>query len=117
MSEVDLAKSWEEFCDLLRDAGRQVLDASPDDDFDRAEGLRYVTRLAANFLKANLEEADPARAVLNQSGVKIGLDNPTTPTGEPVCRPDSNTGCAAASTMPTPSAWGRSAEAWGLPKG
>ena len=76
MSEVDLAKSWEEFCDLLRDAGRQVLDASPDDDFDRAEGLRYVTRLASNFLKANLEEADPARAILSQSGVKIGLDNP-----------------------------------------
>ncbi|MCY4133714.1 MAG: DUF1214 domain-containing protein [bacterium] len=76
MSEVDLAKCWEEFCDLLRDAGRQVLDASPDDDFDRAEGLRYVTRLASNFLRANLEESDPARATLNQSGVKIGLDNP-----------------------------------------
>lgn len=76
MSEIDLANSWEDFCDALRDAGRQVLDASPDDDFDRAEGLRYVTRLAANFLKANLEESDPARAMLNQSGVKIGLDNP-----------------------------------------
>ena len=76
MSEVDLAKSWEEFCDMLRDAGRQVLDAAPDDDFDRAEGLRYVSRLAGNFVRANLEEADPARAILNQSGVKIGLDNP-----------------------------------------
>ncbi len=76
MSEIDLANSWEEFCDMLRDAGRQVLDAAPDDDFDRAEGLRYVTRLAANFLKANLEESDPARAILNQVGVKIGLDNP-----------------------------------------
>ena len=112
MSEVDLAQSWEEFCDSLRDAGRQVLEAAPDDDFDRAEGLRYVTRLATNFLKANLEEADPARAILNQVGVKIGLDNRTTPTGEPGCRPDSNTGCAAGSTTPTPSEWGRSAAAW-----
>ncbi len=76
MSEIDLARSWDEFCDALRDAGRKVLDASPDDDLDRAEGLRYVTRLARNFLQANLEEADPARAILNQSGVKIGLDNP-----------------------------------------
>ncbi len=76
VSEIDLAGSWEGFCDALRGAGRQVLEAAPDDDFDRAEGLRYVTRLATNFLRANLEEADPARALLNQSGVKIGLDNP-----------------------------------------
>ena len=76
MTELDLAKTWDEFCDMLRDAGHQALAAAPDDDFDRAEGLRYVTRLATNFLKANLEESDPARAILNQAGVKIGLDNP-----------------------------------------
>ena len=76
MSEIDLAKSWDEFCAALRDAGRQVLDSAPDDDFDRAEGLRYVTRLASNFLRANLEESDPSRAILSESGAKIGLDNP-----------------------------------------
>ncbi|WP_420640048.1 DUF1214 domain-containing protein [Candidatus Poriferisocius sp.] len=76
MSQIDWAGTWNQLCDALRDAGHKVLEAAPDDDFDRAEGLRYVTRVAANFLRANLEEADPARAVLNQSGVKIGLDNP-----------------------------------------
>ena len=50
MSDAGLTESWEEFCDSLRDAGRKVLDAAPDDDFDRAEGLRYVTRLAAQLL-------------------------------------------------------------------
>ena len=67
---------WEEFCDALRSAGRVVLDAAPDDTLDRAEGLRYVGRLATHALHSFLEESDPAHPRLSASTPKIGGDNP-----------------------------------------
>jgi len=74
-SVVD-GKAWEEFCEALRSAGRVVLDAAPDDAFDRAEGLRYVSRLATHALRSFLEESDPAHPRLSASTPKIGGDNP-----------------------------------------
>ena len=68
--------AWDEFCERLKAAGHQVLDAAPDDPLARAEGLRYVSRLARHFLKATLEDADPAAAVMSTETPKIGLDNP-----------------------------------------
>jgi hypothetical protein len=68
--------AWDEFCDRLKATGHQVLAAAPDDPFDRAEGLRYVSRLARVFLRSTLEDADPARAALGGETPKIGLDNP-----------------------------------------
>ena len=68
--------AWEAFCDQLKAAGRNALDAAPPNDFDRAEGLRYVTRLARAFMRSALEDADPALARLNLESPKIGLDNP-----------------------------------------
>jgi hypothetical protein len=68
--------AWNEFCDRLKAAGDDVLAHSPDDDFDRAVGLRYVARLAAHFLHQGLDESDPATATLTTTSPKIGLDNP-----------------------------------------
>ncbi|MDG2308646.1 MAG: DUF1214 domain-containing protein [Candidatus Binatia bacterium] len=68
--------AWDEFCDRLKSAGHEVLDAASEDPFERAEGLRYLTRLTRNFLKAAVEESDPAAPVLSTENPKIGLDNP-----------------------------------------
>ncbi|MCP4040322.1 MAG: DUF1214 domain-containing protein [bacterium] len=70
------ARAWDEFCERLKAAGHQALDAAPENALDRAEGLRYVTRLARAFLRSTLEDADPALARLNTESPKIGLDNP-----------------------------------------
>jgi hypothetical protein len=70
------AKAWDTFCDQLRATGHAVLDAAPDDPFDRAEGLRYVTRLATHFLRSTIETSDPGGARLSTESPKIGLDNP-----------------------------------------
>ena len=67
---------WDAFCERVREVGHQVLAEAPDDPFDRAEGLRYVTRLARHFLRASLEDADPAAVRLTTETPKIGLDNP-----------------------------------------
>jgi len=70
------AKAWDDFCEQLKQVGHQVLDAAPEDPFERAEGLRYVTRLTRAFLRSTIEDADPAKATLNRESPKIGLDNP-----------------------------------------
>ncbi len=72
----DEAAAWDAFCDQLRATGHAVLDAAPDDPFDRAEGLRYVTRLTSHFLRSTIEAADPGAAILSTESPKIGLDNP-----------------------------------------
>ena len=70
--------AWEAFCESLRRSGHAVLEAAPDDAFDRAEGLRYVSRLARHFLRATLEEADPATAVLSSSTSQLFIKAATT---------------------------------------
>ena len=73
----DDVRAWDVFCDRLREAGHSVLEASPDDAFDRAEGLRYVSRLARNFLRNATETTQPPRPTLGYAeSPKIGLDNP-----------------------------------------
>lgn len=67
--------AWDEFCEHLRRAGRNVIDRAPDDVFDRAEGLRYVGRIARHALKSFIEERDAAAPVI--AGLpKLGGDNP-----------------------------------------
>jgi hypothetical protein len=73
-------KSWEEFCDQLKLAGT-VLHASgaPNDSFNQAEGIRYLTRLTRAGLEAFVEYSDPAFPVLRRmvhETVKMGADNP-----------------------------------------
>ncbi len=73
----DDRRAWDDFCDRLKATGHRALDAAPDDDFDRAEGLRYVIRLARSFLRNATETTQPARLELGHAeSPKIGLDNP-----------------------------------------
>lgn len=73
-------RTWDEFCDSLKRAGRQVLrDEAPATELDRAEGWRYLTRLLRIGLEMHLEFADPDFpgffAPSHETG-KIGADNP-----------------------------------------
>jgi hypothetical protein len=67
---------WRDFCRAIERAGGLVIEAAPDDTFDRAEGLRYVARLARHALKTFIDERDPAAPVLSTEAPKIGGDNP-----------------------------------------
>lgn len=79
-ARVISGQSWEDFCDGLKAAGQVILrDASPRDALDRAEGFRYLSRLARTALEQYLEFADPAAPVFRRPShetVKIGADNP-----------------------------------------
>jgi hypothetical protein len=71
---------WDEFCDALKQAGRQVLrPETPADVLDRAEGWRYLTRLLRIGLEMHLEFADPdfpGFFLPSHETGKIGADNP-----------------------------------------
>ena len=73
-------KSWEEFCDNLKSAGAVLMyPGAPDDPFQQAEGIRYLTRLTRAALEAFVEYNDPAFPVLRRmvhETVKMGADNP-----------------------------------------
>jgi Protein of unknown function (DUF1214) len=72
--------AWEEFCETLKSAGAVVLrDRSPKGALDRAEGYRYLSRLARLALEKFVEHADPAAPCfyrLSHETGKIGCDNP-----------------------------------------
>lgn len=78
--DVISGQAWDDFCDALKRAGRQVLRAeTPATPLDRAEGWRYLTRLLRLGLEMHLEFADPDFpgffAPSHETG-KIGADNP-----------------------------------------
>ncbi len=80
LDDVLTGRAWEEFCDTLKRAGRQVLrDEAASSELDRAEGWRYLTRLLRIGLEMHLEFADPDFpgffAPSDETG-KIGADNP-----------------------------------------
>ncbi len=72
--------SWEQFCDTLKRAGQQILrPEAPDDAFTRAEGWRYLSRLARVALEMHVEYADPRWPGFikpSHETVKIGADSP-----------------------------------------
>ncbi|HUP91837.1 MAG TPA: DUF1214 domain-containing protein [Solimonas sp.] len=78
--DVVSGKAWDEFCETLKRAGRQVLrPEAPAGALDRAEGFRYLSRLLRIGLEMHLEFADPDFpgffAPSHETG-KIGADNP-----------------------------------------
>lgn len=80
IDRVRTGKSWDEFCDALKAAGKVVLsEAAPDDMLNRSEGFRYLSRLTRAGLEAFIEYADPLAPELHRpihETVKIGADNP-----------------------------------------
>ncbi len=79
-SRVLEGRSWSDFCRALEHAGAVVLrEGSPRDAFERAEGFRYLSRLARVALEQFVECADPAFPVLRRPAhetAKMGADNP-----------------------------------------
>jgi hypothetical protein len=71
-------EAWSEFCRGLELAGQVVLaDAAPDSPLDRAEGFRYLSRLARGLIYSCVENADPDFPRFQDLElVKIGADNP-----------------------------------------
>jgi hypothetical protein len=71
---------WRQFCKDLERAGETVLSApGAESPLDRAEGLRYLTRLLRIGLEMQLEWADPNCPGFYQAShetAKIGADNP-----------------------------------------
>lgn len=75
---TDPSAAWSEFCRVLERAGEVILrEAAPDTPLDRAEGFRYLSRLARGMLYSCVENADPDRPRLQELDlVKVGADNP-----------------------------------------
>jgi hypothetical protein len=75
-----LKSSWKNFCRDLESAGDIVLESDlVGSELDRAEGLRYITRLLRIGLDMNLEHANadmPSFYQASHETAKIGADNP-----------------------------------------
>jgi hypothetical protein len=79
LRKVDTAEAWDEFCALLQKAGSVVLrEDMARSTFDRAEGLRYLTRLLRAGLFSFVEHPGVRHPVFRPMPdlVKMGLDNP-----------------------------------------
>jgi hypothetical protein len=80
MQRVLDGRSWDDFCDALRAAGRVILaPATPVTELDRAEGWRYLSRLTRIALETHLEYSDPDFPVfyaICHATAKMGADNP-----------------------------------------
>ncbi len=80
VQRVVSGKSWDDFCEQLKLAGTVLKYAgTPQDPFNQAEGLRYLSRLTRAGLEAFVEYADPSFPVFKRmvhETVKMGADNP-----------------------------------------
>jgi hypothetical protein len=72
--------SWVEFCEQLKLAGNVLkYPGTPQDAFQQAEGIRYLTRLTRAGLEAFVEYNNPGFPVFKtmvHETVKLGADNP-----------------------------------------
>lgn len=79
-SRVASGQAWEDFCERLKEAGKIVLrPETPSNEIDRAEGLRYLSRLTRMALEVCFENSDPDfPSLLNipNATAKAGADNP-----------------------------------------
>lgn len=69
-------KSWNAFCDTLRDAGQTVLDSAPECELDRVEGFRYLSRLTSHALERFNSKENPTNPLINYNAPRIGGYNP-----------------------------------------
>jgi len=73
-------EQWDQFCEGLKAAGREILGtASGADEVSQAEGLRYLTRLLRGAIEREIEYADPLDPFMSSTKnerLKWGLDNP-----------------------------------------
>lgn len=80
VAKVVSGAAWDEFCDLLRDAGREVLRPGiHGDPLDIAEGYRMITRLLRGQLESTLEYGYPKHPHLIcacHETIKIVAENP-----------------------------------------
>lgn len=80
VARVMEGRTWEDFCDALKQAGSVVLaDTVPEDPQDRAEGWRYLTRLTRAALNFFLEVPAPEAPAFTRAvdeTIKLGMDNP-----------------------------------------
>ncbi|MCX7056334.1 MAG: DUF1214 domain-containing protein [Proteobacteria bacterium] len=80
VSNVMTAAAWDAFCDGIKSAGKTILrPETPASELDRAEGLRYLSRLTRVSLEMMLECADAEFPIFYQASnttIKIGADNP-----------------------------------------
>ena len=69
--------AWADFCDSLKAAGA-LIEQRSDNDLERAEGYRFLTRLLRGGLHSYFEGGDPRHPVITTmpDQVKIGSDNP-----------------------------------------
>ncbi|MFP6640576.1 MAG: DUF1214 domain-containing protein [Myxococcota bacterium] len=71
--------AWTDFCQALERAGSVILEHSERDPLERAEGLRYLSRMTRLGLERYVEYADPLAPVLYRpvhETQKYGVDNP-----------------------------------------
>ncbi len=80
LQETNTQDIWAKFCRELEAAGQNVLNAPlAQTSLDKAEGVRYLTRLLRIGLDMHLENADAAFPSFYQAShatAKIGADNP-----------------------------------------
>ena len=77
--KIGNAEAWSDFCELLKKAGDVILrDDLDTSEFDRGEGLRYLSRLLRAGLFSFMENPGPEYPVFRAmpDGVRMGLDNP-----------------------------------------
>jgi hypothetical protein len=72
---------WEEYCDALKRAGRLLRrPEAPQDAYNQAEGMRYLSRMVRAGLEALVEAGDAEHpsflASLATGTIKMGADNP-----------------------------------------
>ena len=87
--KVISGQSWEEFCDALKAAGQLILSNSGADELERAEGFRYLGRLASGMLRRNLDPTPLTPPVIQYEVTRIGANNPDFLYGNCAIRGDS----------------------------
>ena len=79
-TKVSSVEAWEQFCERLKAAGQLLARPEvPGFDIDRAEGLRYLSRMTRVALELCFEHSDPDfPTFLNawNATAKAGADNP-----------------------------------------